>query len=60
MQYEIKFDVFRSSLKSWEKLCAEAAAFATEKGPDRIINISMSEDHSKGVVVVWYRGEVGA
>ena len=55
MQNEVKFEVFKSSLKSWEKLCAEAAAFATEKGADRIINISMSEDHSKGVVVVWYR-----
>jgi hypothetical protein len=54
-QIEVKFEVFKSSTKSWEKMCAEAAAFATAKGPDRIINISMSEDHSKGVIVVWYR-----
>ena len=54
-QIEVRFEMFRSSTKSWEKMCAEAAAFATAKGPDRIINISMSEDHSKGVIVVWYR-----
>ena len=53
--YQVKFEVFKSSTKSWNKLCAEAAAFATATGPERIINISMSEDHSKGVVVVWYR-----
>jgi len=52
---EVKFELFRSTMKSWEKLCAEAAAFATAKGAERIINISMSEDHSKGVIVVWYR-----
>ena len=52
---EVKFELFRSTMKSWEKLCAEAAAFATGKGAERIINISMSEDHSKGVIVVWYR-----
>jgi hypothetical protein len=55
MQIEVKFQVFKSSTKSWDKLCAEAAAFATAKGPDRIINIAMSEDHGKGVIVVWYR-----
>jgi hypothetical protein len=52
---EVKFQLFKSSVKSWEKLCADAAAFATAKGHDRVINISMSEDHSKGVIVVWYR-----
>lgn len=57
MKYAVKFEIFRSSTKSWDKMCAEAAAFATETGPERIINISMSEDHSKGVIVVWYRGE---
>ena len=55
MQSEVKFEVFRSTLKSWEKLCGEAAAFATAKGPDRIVSISMSEDNSKGVIVVWFR-----
>lgn len=56
MQIEVKFELFKSLTKSWEKLCGEAAAFATAKGPDRIINISMSADQSKGVIVVWYRG----
>lgn len=57
MKYVVKFELFKSSTKSWEKMCADAAAFATATGPDRVINISMSEDHGKGVVVVWYRGE---
>ena len=55
MQAEVKFELFKSSMKSWQKICEEAAAFATAKGAERIINISMSEDHSKGVIVVWYR-----
>lgn len=57
MKYAVKFELFKSSTKSWEKMCAAAAEFANATGPERIINISMSEDHGKGVVVVWYRGE---
>ena len=51
---QVTFRVFKSSMKSWDDLCAEAAAFATEKGKERLINISVSEDHNKGVVIVWY------
>ena len=35
-------------------LCQQAADFASEKGRDRLINISVSEDHNDGVVVVWF------
>ena len=55
-RFEVKFELFKSSTKSWPAMCAEAAAFANQAGPDRIINISVSEDHGKGVIVVWYRG----
>lgn len=51
---QVKFQLFKSSLKSWADLCAEAAAFASEKQRDRLINISVSEDQNEGVIVVWY------
>jgi hypothetical protein len=51
---EVKFTVFKSLTKSWETLCGEAAAFATVKGRERLINISVSEDQNVGVIVVWY------
>ena len=50
----VKFEVFRSSFKSWEDLCAQAAAFASEKGKERLINLSVSEDQNEGVIIVWY------
>ena len=51
---QVKFQLFKSSLKSWTDLCAEAAAFASEQGRDRLINLSVSEDHNEGVIIVWY------
>jgi hypothetical protein len=51
---QVRFKVFKSTMKSWDDLCGEAAAFASEKGKDRLITISVSEDHNEGVIVVWY------
>ena len=51
---QVKFQVFKSLTKSWADLCGEAAAFASEKGKERLINISVSEDANEGVIVVWY------
>jgi hypothetical protein len=51
---QIKFQIFKSYTQSWENLCAEAAAFATSQGRERLINISVSEDDNQGVIVVWY------
>jgi hypothetical protein len=51
---QVKFEIFKSSMKSWQNLCAEAAAFASNIGRDRLINLSVSEDHNTGVIVVWY------
>jgi hypothetical protein len=48
------FEVFRGTLASWHTLFSEAAAFATEVGPRRLISISHSEDRNEGVVTVWY------
>lgn len=54
---QVKFQRFTSSFLSWESLFAEAGAFATRVGRERLISISHSEDHSKGVVTVWYWSE---
>jgi hypothetical protein len=32
----------------------EAAAFASELGRDRLINISMALEGGQGVIIVWY------
>jgi hypothetical protein len=54
--------VFESSTQSWDELCAEATAFATEIGRERLINISVAASGGtnfmghggNGVIVVWY------
>jgi len=33
---------FKSRSKSWDELCAEASAFATQVGRERLINISVA------------------
>ena len=48
------YRMFRGGgLTSWDSLFSEAAAFATEIGPSRLISVSHSEDATKGVVTVW-------
>lgn len=54
-QSPVTFTVFRSSFISWEELFQQAADFASEIGPERVISISHSEDGNEGVVAVWYR-----
>jgi hypothetical protein len=57
-----KHRIFESSRKSWEDLCDEATAFASEIGRERLINISVAASGGtnlsgmagKGVIVVWY------
>jgi len=53
---KIKFEIFKSGMKSWESLFAEAAEFANSLQADRLINICHSADNNQGVVVVWYWG----
>jgi hypothetical protein len=53
---------FASSSQSWEELCAEASAFATQVGRERLINISVAASGGSdvfgiggtGVIVVWF------
>ena len=51
---KVSFQVFKSHMKSWTNLCKEAAAFASEKGKERLINVSVSADSGQGIIVVWY------
>lgn len=51
---QVKFEIFKSHMKSWETLCEEAAAFASERGRERLINVAVSADQGRGVIVVWY------
>lgn len=48
--------IFESLTKSWEDLCKEATAFASQVGKERLINISVAASGSswKGLIVVWY------
>ena len=49
-----RYKVFRSALTTWESLFGEAAEFATQMGPERLITVSHSADNGEGVVTVWY------
>jgi hypothetical protein len=58
----VQHRVFASSSKSWEALCDDASAFASEVGRERLINISVAASGGTdvfglggtGVIVVWY------
>ena len=50
----MRFEIFRSSVESWDNLFAKASEFATEIGEQRVINISHSWHHNHGIVTVWY------
>jgi hypothetical protein len=54
----MRFQVFRGSWVSWDELFSQAAEFASDLGPSRVVNISHSESNSgNGVVTVWYWDE---
>jgi len=50
----MSYKVFRGTLASWQDLFDKASDFATRLGPDRVVSISHSADHSDGVVTVWF------
>ena len=54
----MKFVQFRSATKPWSVLFSEAAAFAGQVGPQRLVSVSHSSDRNTGVVTVWFRPEV--
>ncbi len=51
---QVNYRMFRGSWGTWDDLFEEAAAFATEVGELRLINISHSCASTDGVVTVWY------
>ncbi len=50
----VEFQVFRGVFTSWRDLFSQAADFASTLQPEQLITISHSEDHSDGIVTVWY------
>jgi hypothetical protein len=58
----VKSQVFKSASESWESMCTEVSDFASQLGPDRLINISVAAAGgqelfgmgAEGVIVVWY------
>ena len=59
---KVQCQVFESTTKSWDALVEEASNFATLKGRERLINISVSAAGgsdafgigAKGAIFVWY------
>lgn len=51
------FKMFQGVFRSWDQLFSDAAAFATELGRDRVINISHAQTEHVGSVTVWYWSE---
>lgn len=49
-----RFQVFRGTFATWDTLFNQAAEFATNIGPDRLITIAHSEDSNESVIAVWY------
>lgn len=57
---QMKCRFFRGgAFTTWEQVFADAANFATEQGPDRVVNISHSDNDGLGVVTVWYWASPG-
>jgi hypothetical protein len=58
----VRHRVFESSTRSWDELCEEATAFASQVGRENLINISVAASGGSnvfgtggnGVIVVWY------
>lgn len=53
MRY-VRFELFKGTFKSAEKLCAEAAEFASSLEPQALIGMSVTHE---GTVIVWYRSQ---
>jgi hypothetical protein len=48
------YKYYRGTLASWDELFSQAAAFASDVGPEHLLGISHSCDECDGVVTVWY------
>lgn len=54
LKSRLEYQIFRGVLSTWDDLFRQAADFANELGPERVVSISHSEDRNDGVVAVWY------
>ena len=54
IKWLLRYEIFRGTMASWDELFSRAAYFASELGPERVLNISHSADDCDGVVTVWY------
>ncbi len=50
----LRFRKFSAIIKTWDAVFTEAAEFATEQGPTRVVSISHSHNSTESVVTVWY------
>ncbi len=50
----VQVKIFSSNARSMGDICADAADFATELGPERLINISHTKEDTAIWVAVWY------
>lgn len=50
----LAFEYHQGTLISWVELFEKAAETATAVGPDRVLAVTHSADHSAGLVTVWY------
>ena len=54
MALEVKFEIVRSAVHSWQSLFEQAANVATKIGREKVISISHSADDGDGIVTIWY------
>jgi hypothetical protein len=58
---QVQFKTFESQFLTRQKMLQKAAEFATQMGPERLINVTHSEDHHESLITVWYwEGEIPA
>jgi hypothetical protein len=50
----VRFKTFESQFATRQKILQMAAEFATQLGPERLINITHTEDRDDEVVTIWY------
>ena len=50
----VQFKTFESQFLTRQKMLQKAAEFATQMGPERLINVTHSEDNHESFITVWY------
>ena len=52
----VSHKMFRSISRRWESLMDDAAALASQYGPEQVVSISISNDGGDGLITVWFCG----